>query len=293
MIGIWGANGFIGRHLAYALASSGQDFALFARDFSGFPFSLPDGTALVTGDFTKPEQTIEKIRKCTVLILAVSAARTRGPIMASDLAAYEAFFDTLASGAAPAHIIYLSSGGAVYGPIADKPATETHPTHPLSFYGRDKLTIEQLIEARASNVPWRYSILRIANPVGLWSKNLFLPALALKAAHTGRPLTIFGDGCAIRDYFDVEELAQAIMLCAAKPGANEIYNIGSGAGRSIHEVIAIAEWITGKNIPINYQEANPLDLSYNVLDCKKIEKALGWRVRKKLDDSMQAMWDAA
>ena len=83
------------------------------------------------------------------------------------------------------------------------------------------------------------------------------------------------------------------MLCAAKPGANEIYNIGSGAGRSIHEVIAIAEWITGKNIPINYQEANPLDLSYNVLDCKKIEKALGWRVRKKLDDSMQAMWDAA
>jgi UDP-glucose 4-epimerase len=299
MIAIWGANGFIGRHLTQVLVAAGENIELFARDFDGFPFALSSHATCVPADFLSPQDTMERIRKCRTLVLMVNASQVRhsgpgpGQDISSSLKPYKVFFDELAEGPVPGHIIYLSSGGAVYGPVeVVRPIPETHPVRPVSPYGQVKLAVEELIQARAADIGFKYSILRVANPVGVWCKKAALVPVAIKAAKTGTPVTVFGDGSMIRDYFDVRELAHAIKLVAEKPGANEIYNVGSGKGRSINEVIEIVSRVTGREITVRHEAPNGLDVPYNVLDCGKIEKTVSWRAQEDLENIVKTMWDA-
>lgn len=295
MIAIWGASGFIGRHAVRLLAEAGGDMKLFGRNFdAGFPFPLPASARTFKYDFSAPDSYIGDIRDCRAALLLVSASRAR--TFASDqeqevtqnIVPYKNFFDALADTAIE-HIVYLSSS-AVYGITGAGPVPETHPAAPVSPYGRAKLAIEDMLKecARAKNRD--YTILRVANPVGEWNEKPNLISLALKAVRTGESMTVW-DASAVRDYFDVNDLARAIglLLDPAAP-RNEIFNVGSGRGFSVGEVLAMIGEVAGRPVPIFPGSLKNPDIPYNVLDCRKIHGAIGWDARNSLKDVIKRMW---
>lgn len=289
MIAIWGANGFIGRHLVNSLAAAGGEMRLFARDFEGFPFPLPRNAKSYSRNFADPFSYVADIRGCRAVVLLVSDRI--GPVHVTDnLKNYTEFFRVLKQAEAlPKHVVYASSGGAIYGKTEPLPITEEHPLRPITPYGREKQQIESLIAAESAS----YSILRVANPVGVWCKRKALVGAALEAVRTGQPMTVFGNGNTVRDYFDVRELAGAIDLCLETMMAkNTVFNVGSGKGRTINEVIEIVSSVTGNDVPVKHEVArDDVDVPYNVLDCSKVKQALGWQATKELKDIVETMWE--
>lgn len=299
MIAIWGANGFIGRHVTKALLSAEEGLRLFARDFERFPFPLPETIQTFECDFTQPEDYIEHMKDCRVAVLLTSASLARTHADDPDqekignIVPYEKFLERAEALPSLEHIIYASSGGAVYGVTENRPVSEDHIVNPISPYGKGKLVIENMIQEKASSLGLDYTILRIANPVGIWrQKNGFVEA-ALGAAKTGTVLEVYGDGSTVRDYFDVRELALAVDMVIEKPQArNQVFNVGSGKGYSVNDVVSIVEHATGKAIKIHYGDASGVDVPYNVLDCSKIENMIGWKAERDLKAIVKYMLEA-
>jgi UDP-glucose 4-epimerase len=300
MIAIWGANGFIGRHCVDHLISSGMnDLKLFARNFDGFPFSAAKFLQFYTGDF-KQQTHIQHILDCTHLVLMVSASDARTFISAPEkertenLEPYQNFFSLLRQHPTRArHIVFLSSGGAVYGHSTDNtPAKETDPLQPISPYGEIKKAIEHELLEHCAHTHDTYTILRIANPVGVWHKNKGLVPSLLRAARTKTPLNVPNNGHTVRDFFAAQDLADAIMLACTKLIAhNTIFNVGSGKGMSVHDMIDLTQSIFKQKIFINYAPPIATDVDYNVLECTKIEEVLGWRASTPLSQVISEMWN--
>ncbi len=299
MIAVWGANGFIGRNLVGALSSSFRgNIKLFSRSFDGFDCPLSDAITLFEYDFTKIDDYIDQLLDCDTLILLVSASNVgsfAGGLtqeIVKNVTPYKKLLDALAEcDNKLKHLIYLSSGGAVYGKDVFEPITENSPLNPISPYGEGKVLIENYIIEASLNAAWNYSILRVANPVGIGSKKGLIKS-ALDTDNSNNSMTIWGDGSAVRDYFSVDELVLAIELLIKTPViSNNIYNVGSGKGHSISEVISCVSDVVGYTIPIIYNKERGVDVPYNVLDCNKINNEIGWKAEKDLKDIIQTMWD--
>lgn len=298
MIAIWGANGFIGRNLAKNLAETGtqENVKLFSRNFDGFPLACPTSFSKYEHDFTNPKSYINELKSCKTIILLVTSSYARTNLsdfnveIRQSVDPYKGFFEALnTNNIQPEHIIYASSGGAVYGAVDTKaPLSEKYSCAPSTPYGKGKLLIEEAISKYAQDAPWRYTLLRIANPLGGQGNGLVNSAF--NAIQTGKQLPLFSRGKSVRDYFDVKELAQAItMICNHVSQKNQIYNIGSGQGTSVMDVIACVNNVTGKKVPFTLQDGDD-PIPYNVLDCRKIENNIGWKAQNTLETIIKDMW---
>lgn len=300
MIAIWGANGFIGRHCAHDLMTqSTHPLTLFARDFTDFPLSADERLTLVNANF-KDTPCIEALNESQHIILTVSASGARtfadqpDQERSENYQPYQNFFSALnALDQKNRHIIYLSSGGTVYGESPNRtPLKETAPCTPLSPYGQTKLDIENALIQHCNKSGDTYTILRVANPIGPWHKGRGILNALLQAARTNDIVNIQNKGQTIRDYFAVQDLADAITrACAPSTPHNNILNIGSGQGLSINDLIALVEETIHQKININYIDAVETDVDYNVLDCTKSKDVLGWQATTPLADVINQMWN--
>lgn len=282
MISIIGANSFIGRNLALALKE--ESVALCAKDFSGFDFErIPHHK--VPMDFSDPSTYIAQIKQSKTLVLLINSG-------SEDIKNYEEFLTALNEVEhAVEHIIYASSGGTVYGEGEGAPLKEDHPKNPRSSYGHRKLEIEKMLIEYSKNTPWKTTILRIANPVGLWGKKLSLVSAAIAAAKSGEALKLWAEESYIRDYFAVQDLCEAVKILIQNPSeSNKIYNLGSGQGRSIYEILEIIGEMADKHVILDKQTPKSDDVSYNVLDCSRIKEDLGWEAKIDIRDTIKEMW---
>lgn len=296
MIALWGANGFIGRHVSLKIINSDQPSLYISRDFRDFPFDSIDHQQMLVADFQYPNSYIDKLSNIDTFILLVtgSLARTFSNIedeVEQNLRPYQRFFEALSKHTQKKpHLIYISSGGAIYGHTSHDPITENHKKNPLSPYGKGKELIEQAVIRTACNNNWPYTIVRPSNPVGKWGKSVIFHAL--NAAKTNTEFSIYGDGQTTRDYFCVTELADAIYNISQDTiSHNKTYNIGSGIGHNINEIIQIIERISGVKMNIKNIDEVQTDVPYNVLDCTKIKNDLGWTAQKPLQQIIKNMWE--
>ena len=297
MIAIWGANSFIGRHLVHTLIGQKCSARLLARDFSDMPFDLPAYMDCIEADFKQPASYIEALRGCKTLVLLVSASRAATFAdqpereRSENITPYRTLLQTIEdAGIIPDHIIYASSGGTVYGITPAIPTTEDAPLAPISPYGQAKVEIEQYIYDFAARTGIGADILRIANPIGEWNKRPGLVDAAIKAAKTGPPLTLWGDGTYVRDYFDVRELAGCFSELIAHGGHGaRYYNVGSGIGHSINDIIEIVGEVTGRIVPVSRHPVQKADVPYSVLSCSSIYKDIGWRAKTPIAEVIQRM----
>ena len=191
----------------------------------------------------------------------------------------------------------FSSTCATYGVPQKVPITEDEPQRPINPYGAGKLAVEWALADYAAAYRWGYAALRYFNAAGArpdatigedHDPETHLIPLVLQVALGQRPhIEVFGtdyptpDGTCVRDFIHVDDLAEAHLLALERlePGAQLRYNLGTGRGHSVREVIRTAEAVTGKAIAVREGPRRPGDPPFLVAASEKVQRELGWRPR--------------
>jgi UDP-glucose 4-epimerase len=176
-------------------------------------------------------------------------------------------------------VVFVSSGGTVYGKPLTIPIDENHPTNPVCAYGISKLTIEKYLALYENLYGIQHIILRVANPFGPYhqvGKPQGVVNAFLARALSNVPIEIWGDGSVVRDYVYVGDVVSAIISAATYRGVRRIFNIGSGHGLTLVEVINSIEEIVGHKFDVYYLNSREFDVSSNVLDCSRALAELHW-----------------
>lgn len=192
------------------------------------------------------------------------------------------------------HIVYVSTGGAIYGDA--HLARETDTLEPRSYYGAGKVAVEHLFRVLHSSTGNRLTILRPSNffgPGQPLKKGFGLIRSLLECARTTTPATIWGDGSSVRDYIYIDDFVEScisILVAEIQIGASNCYNVGSGVGYSTLEVCDIIERVTQTPLQRVFRDARRTDVHRIVLDCSSIGRDTGWKPRVSLEDGIARMW---
>jgi UDP-glucose 4-epimerase len=189
-------------------------------------------------------------------------------------------------------LVFLSSGGTVYGIPRQSPLAEDHPLKPISSYGIVKIAIENYIQMFSALHGMEACILRPSNPYGPRQGRTGLQGVIgvyLSKIARNEPLEIWGDGSVIRDFIYVEDLAELCVHAIRSP-SNGVFNAGSGLGVSISEIVELIARILGRDLDLIHKQARNFDVPANVLDISKVLGALSWSPKTSLEEGIQATW---
>ena len=188
-------------------------------------------------------------------------------------------------------VVFVSSGGTVYGPDVPVPTPEDAPTNPISSYGTQKLMIEKYLSIYRRLHGLDSFVLRISNPFGPHQINprQGLIASVIRHALAGTPVNVFGDGLAIRDYIYIDDAVSAMVRAAVIDNAMvpRTYNIGTGVRRSINDVISTVEAAHGRPIAVNRLPRRSVDLLVSQLDISRAAEFLQWRPAMPWEQAIQ------
>lgn len=208
--------------------------------------------------------------------------------------------------------LVFSSSATVYGEDAPVPYVETMPRGKTSNpYGSSKAMVEQMLtDLCISDEEWSVGLLRYFNPIGAHPSGLMgedpqgipnnlMPFISQVAVGKRDQLSIFGsdydtaDGTCVRDYLHVMDLAEGhlkALSCLAQPGSH-IYNLGTGNGLSVLEMVKSFTSVTGVEVPFQFAPRRDGDLPAFWADASKAEKELDWRTQYSLEDMMRDTWN--
>lgn len=293
---VLGGSGFIGCHVVRAFAGAGHDVRVYGRSTVP-PHMREPGVEYLTGDLADTPALspalagVEAV--CHLVSATIPATAERDPIadVQGNLVGTLGLLAEMQRRGI-ARLIYMSSGGMVYGPASVVPTPETHPLNPSSSYGIVKAAIEHFLfrQSRFGLVP---VVLRTANAYGpsptrpgiLGFVNTVLHRLA-----TDTPLELWGDGTVVRDFLHVRDLADLALRALSTDGPMTL-NAGSGRGTSLREVIALAEQVTGRRLALVTRPAREVDMPVSVLDIGRARDLLGWSPRVSLAEGLAETWD--
>lgn len=176
-------------------------------------------------------------------------------------------------------IVFISSGGTVYGSPKYTPIDEKHPTEPQVSYGITKLAIEKYLILYETLHGIKATILRVSNPFGerqRISTDQGAVGVFLYRAMRGQTIEIWGDGTVTRDYIYISDVAEAFLKAAAYRGNKNVFNIGSGLGVNLNQLLSSIEHVLGNPIKRRYLDGRPFDVMTNVLDTTLASTELGW-----------------
>jgi len=193
-------------------------------------------------------------------------------------------------------MVFVSSGGTVYGIARQNPIPESHPTHPICSYGIHKLTIEKYLQLFRSMNNFDSIILRVSNMYGEGQdcdRPLGAVAHFTNRAVNGIPIEIWGDGKTTRDYIHVDDVVNAISSAVSYTGAERLFNIGSGRGVSLNQLVEMLRRRLSEPATVNYQPGRSFDVLENVLDISRARRELLWAPRIALEFGLERMIRAA
>ncbi|MBI4603859.1 MAG: UDP-glucose 4-epimerase GalE [Planctomycetes bacterium] len=300
---VTGGAGYIGSHAVRALAARGHEPVVFDNLSRGHREAVIDAPIIV-GDLLSPGDTAQAIASSRAEAVLHFAGLT---YVGESVGHPDVYYRNNVAGtmnlldAMREHrvgTIIFSSTAAVYGDPVRLPIDEDHPLAPVSPYGRSKLMVEWMLRDRAASLGLRYVALRYFNAAGSSldgrigedhePETHLIPRVLLAAAGELPELTILGtdwdtpDGTCIRDYIHVEDLAEAHVLALdhlAGGGRSASWNLGTGKGCSVREVIACAEKVTGRKVPLVEGGRRAGDPAVLVAAADRIQRELGWRPR--------------
>ena len=290
-----GGAGFIGTHLVSELLATGRTVTILDRRTDAIQ-ELPRGADYVAGDFGQCQLIRELLcnHEEVIHLAYTSVPKTSFENPFSDLLenlppTVQLFAETAESGR---KLLFVSSGGTVYGEAGTLPIREDHPTRPISPYGLTKLTLEGYAHLYAVTHGLKFVCVRPANAFGPGQKPFtgqgFI-ASAMTSMMRGLPVTVFGQRGTVRDYIYVGDLAAGIVSALEKGRPSEIYNLGSGVGRTNMDVIeAILPLMKGLShkIRIEHLPERTFDVRANILDSGKLHKDTGWSPTTPFDKGL-------
>ena len=299
MILIVGGTGFIGKNLAHTLHLQGRAARIASRspDVKFLNRHAPTASSISMPEFVADPAAA--LAGCQAVIYLVSTSTPAANLNAPwreikdniELAMQTMMHVATHS---QAHFIFISSGGAIYGRTTEDPIKEETPLNPISPYGLGKKMTEAGLDYMAATQGLRHTILRPGNPIGLWQRNRSqgIIGILMNAVLTNSPFTIFGNGQAARDYFDVADLVDAILATIDAPDISigKIWNVGSGTSSSVNDMLKMVQNITNRQIETRFEPPRASDVDRIALDISRISSALGWQPRIALEDCLERIW---
>ena len=285
---VTGGAGFIGSRLVHAVIAEGVAVTVVDDLSTGLADSLPANSELLRFDIADKavSPAIAAARPDVVVHAAAQISVTRSiDDPARDHAVNVRGTRNVIEGARAAgcrKFVFVSSGGAVYGE-ADG-ATEDTATAPASPYGHNKLLAEGLVAA--SGIP--YAIARLANVYGMGQRAGLeggVVAIFMDAARTNGSATIYGDGMQIRDFVFVDDVVAALSRLAISE-ASGTWNVGTGQGTSVHDLLRLVEQAVGHEMPHEHRPARIGEISRSRLSVERIAAEIGWRASTTLSSGL-------
>jgi UDP-glucose 4-epimerase len=296
-----GGSGFLGLNVAVGLISAGYKVTIVDKR-SFCPEYFPEVTKkidFIRMDYHGSEALKNALRGKDVLFhfASLSLPGTSMDSMDNDirddvLGSIKLF--KLAHRAGVKKIVFPSSGGTVYGDSDQLPINEKKSTNPISSYGVIKLTIENYLFLFNKIYGMEYLIYRLSNPYGPGQNPNGEQGLITKSIYnmlTGLPITVFGNGKNLRDYMFIEDAVAAFVAGMKQDLKNDIYNVGSGKGYTINEVIKIASEVAGIKPEVKYLKKRQIDVTANILDTTKFRSETGWRAKVSLEKGIKNTYE--
>jgi UDP-glucose 4-epimerase len=313
---VTGGAGYIGSHLVRALLRAKHGVVVIDDLSSGHRDAVPDGVAFVQADVRDVSAVRRALEEHRVEAVFHFASRIQVGESVRDPRLY--YRDNLAAGIAlleplldhGVRAFVLSSTAAVYGDPRYVPIDEAHPQSPVNPYGATKLALEWVLASYAAAYGLKYAALRYFNASGAGDglserhdPETHLIPLVLDAAMGVRPsLTVFGDdyatpdGTCVRDYIHVEDLADAHLAALThlmSGGESGAWNLGTGAGCSVREVIAMVERVTGRKVPVVMGARRDGDPPVLVAKAGRAKETFAWTpTRSGLEGIVRDAWKA-
>ena len=298
---ILGGAGFLGSHLAEALLARGRRVRIFDRE-NVDQTNLQDIQGefeFVGGDFQSEADQNRAIDGAETVFHLVSttipASSNQDPVfdVETNLLPTVRLLEQ-AGRTGIKRVLYLSSGGTVYGRPDAVPISEDHPTQPTVSYGVTKLAIEKYMDLFHHLYGLSYRVLRLSNPYGPRQRlggAQGAASIFLGRAFRGEPITIWGDGEVVRNYVYVTDAIEGILAAEARGKNRGTYNIGSGKGVSLNELVKVIQEVSNRQTEIRYEAGRGFDVPINVLDISRAKEDLDWTPRVKLPEGLGKMWE--
>jgi len=292
---VLGAGGFIGINLCYALNAAGASVRGYGRAPT-FPAALPpmrwstaefSNRALLAGAL----EGVDTVFHLLGASIPADVERDPAEDLRTDVATSVDLLG-LCQTAGVQRVVFISSGGTVYGVPRSLPISETHPTDPISAYGIHKLLVEKHLGLQAYRHGMRVMVLRVSNlygPFQIPDRGQGLIATLIHRRLTGRPVEVWGDGRVVRDFLYIDDLMDAMLCAAVYEGSHRVLNVGAGMGRSVLDVVdAVDRVLSTEGSKILYRPSRTVDVPANVLDVALIRREFGWIARTEWMQGLHA-----
>jgi UDP-glucose 4-epimerase len=283
---VLGGGGFIGSATVRLLLQQGHEVVVLDRERTPIPFWAAESPRLtwLRGDYLNKSDLQTTVSGADAVIHLISttvpASSALDPVfdVQSNLIGSLQLLASMQS-ASVGRLVFVSSGGTVYGNPVRLPIDESHPTEPIVSYGITKLAIEKYVVNAKTTHGLRGIVLRLSNPYGPGQRPETAQGAVgvfLRRTLDRQPITIWGDGSTVRDYIYVDDVARAIVKACDYEGPLATFNIGSGVGTSIKELLAAIEVAVGWGAPHEYTPSRPFDIAANVLSIERARMQLSW-----------------
>ena len=297
---VLGAAGFLGRHLVSELLAMEHTVIVYDRRFDATNSTLKsEKLKYITGEFSKEHRWTEILKDVQVCFHLISTTVPKSsnddPIddVQGNIIGTLNFLENAKK--YKIRIVFTSSGGTVYGAVAQDSIDEKHETNPLCSYGITKLAIEKYLLLYQELHGLKSVVLRIANPYGEGQNpDAIQGAIGVFMARAlrGHTIDIWGDGSVVRDYLYVSDVVKAMIAASSYGGSSHVFNIGSGIGVSLREILEKIEHIIGKKVDVVFHPPRGFDVPRNVLSISKAQTELGWQPKISMIEGLErtAVW---
>lgn len=279
-----GGSGFLGSEIVEFLA---QENDVVIADFNLNPrFANKDNIQFIQFDFLKDEICASILDGVDVVIHLISTllpgdgtAHLPSAIMDNVIPSINLLEEVVKH--KEIQVLFISSGGTIYGEGGLLPSNEDDSKHAYCSYALVKAFIESTLELYRHQHQLKYKIVRISNPYGLTQRSGRMQGLIpifVERIIKDEEIVIWGDGHNIRDYIYIDDVVRAIDAVLSYDGEERVFNIGSGEGHSIHEIICQIQKALGDGkVPqIQYAPQRKCDLKKNILDISRITACTKW-----------------
>ncbi|MFI6988358.1 UDP-glucose 4-epimerase GalE [Nonomuraea wenchangensis] len=307
---VTGGAGYVGSVVAAQLVEAGHEVTVLDDLSTGHRDAVPEGARFVRADIAEPGDAldgVDAVLHFAAKSLVGESVDKPGLYWTNNLGGTLALLEAMRDKGVGR--IVFSSTAATYGEPERAPIEESDPTRPTNPYGASKLAVDTALSAFARVRGLAAVSLRYFNVAGAYGRfrerhaveTHLIPNVLKVATGERDSVSVFGtdyptqDGTCVRDYVHVADLARAHLLAleALTPGEHKIYNLGSGSGFSVREVISVCREVTGHEIPAVFGERRPGDPAVLVASSAKIQRELGWKAaRPSPHDIVSDAWEA-